>query len=68
MTGEQFTAWMKMMGFRKGDAAASLGIGRNTVPAYMKDGAPRYIALACAAISMGLPEWGSAAGHAAEAA
>ena len=59
MTGEDFSAWMKHMGFGIGEAAAKLGVGRNTVPRYMKEGAPDHIAYACAAIAFGLPKWTS---------
>lgn len=57
MTGDDFTAWMKHMHLGVSDAAERLGIGRNTVPRYMKEGAPKHIGLACAAIAMSLPEW-----------
>lgn len=57
MSGEEFTAWMAHMGYRKADVARLLGLGRNTVPRYMKEGAPDYIAYACAAIAFGLPKW-----------
>lgn len=59
MTADQFTAWMKHMNLGIGDAAERLGIGRNTVPRYQREGAPKHIGYACAAIAMGLPEWGS---------
>ena len=57
MTGEDFTAWMEHVGMNKIKAAAALGLGRNTVARYMIEGAPEYIALACAAIAFGLPAW-----------
>lgn len=57
MTGEDFTAWMAHMKFRKADAAEALGLGRNTVPRYMEEGAPLYIALACTALAQGMPAW-----------
>jgi hypothetical protein len=43
-------------------AAKALGCGVNTVTNYLKPGwkIPRYIALACAAISHGLPPMGGA--------
>lgn len=59
MTGEDFTAWMRHMNLEKGEAALLLGLGRNTVPRYMQAGAPAYIGYACAAIAMGLPQWGA---------
>lgn len=57
MTGDDFTAWMKHMNLGISEAADRLGLGRNTVPRYMKDGAPSYIGYACAAIAMALPQW-----------
>ena len=59
MTGDDFTAWMKHMNLDIGEAADRLGISRNTVPRYRRDGAPKHIGYACAAIAMGLPEWGT---------
>ena len=58
MTAHDFTAWMKHMNLDKGETARLLGLGRNTVPRYMAEGAPPYIGYACAAIAMGLPQWG----------
>ncbi len=57
MTGYDFTRWMASHKLNVGAAAEALGVGRNTIPRYMKEGAPKHIGLACAAISMGLPEW-----------
>lgn len=57
MTGDDFTAWMKMMGFKAVDAAEALGVHRNTIPSYKKDGTNKSIGLACAALAVGLSEW-----------
>ena len=57
MTADDFTAWMKHMGFSIADVTRALGLGRNTVPRYMKEGAPDHIGYACAALAFGLPKW-----------
>lgn len=57
MTAADFNAWMQHMGFNIADVARVLGIGRNTVPRYMAEGAPGHIGYACAAIAFGLPKW-----------
>ncbi len=57
MTGTDFTAWMAHMKLGVGEAARLLGLGRNTVPRYMQDGAPDHVAYACSAIAHGLPKW-----------
>lgn len=35
----------------------ALGISENTMTAWRRNGAPRHVALACAAIAFGLPAW-----------
>lgn len=57
MTGEDLAAWMEAQGLNIIKAADLFGIGRNTMARYMKEGAPDYIAYACAAIAFGLPKW-----------
>jgi len=57
MTGEDFTAWMGHMGWNIMQTSNGLGLGRNTVTKYMRDGAPDYIGYACAALAFGLPRW-----------
>ncbi|PIE07539.1 MAG: hypothetical protein CSA74_06950 [Rhodobacterales bacterium] len=57
MTADDFNAWMDHMGFSGLEAARQLGIGKNTVPTYRREGAPKHIALACAALAFGLPPW-----------
>lgn len=57
MSGDDFAAWLAHMGYNIGDAATALGVGRNTVPRYAKEGAPRHIGLACAALARGMKEW-----------
>lgn len=57
MTASAFTAWLERMKFKNKEAAALLGCGINQITRYARGKAkiPRYIALACAAISYGLP-------------
>lgn len=58
MTPASLAAWMDRLHFNKSEAALQLGIARSTLDRYL-DGSvrvPRYIALACAAISYGLPK------------
>lgn len=59
MKAEEFQHWCRHMGFRSTAAAAeALGIGsRNTIAKFRKQGAPRYIALACAALVHNLPPY-----------
>lgn len=60
MTGADFKAWRVRLGFSRTKAADSLGIGRNQ-PRRYEDGMadiPKYIALACAAIALGIPPIG----------
>lgn len=57
MTGEDFTAWMQHMGYNITQTVQALEVSRNTVPRYMKDGAPLYIALACAALARKIQPW-----------
>lgn len=57
MTGDDFTAWMQHMGYNRLQAAAALGVGRNTVPRWMNEGAPLHVALACTALALGMKPW-----------
>lgn len=61
MTGPDLTRWRELLHFNKGEASKELGCDRD---AYSRWEAglskiPRYVALACAAIAHGLPEWGA---------
>lgn len=61
MTPEEFTAWRQRLGYTKTEAAAALGLSPN-MPRYYERGdteIPRYIALACAAVSYGLQPMGT---------
>lgn len=61
-TAESLKIWRDRMGYSKVEAATELGCSRNawarweagTMPV------PRYIGLACAALAMGMPAYGSA--------
>ncbi|MWB77948.1 hypothetical protein GLS40_07935 [Pseudooceanicola sp. 216_PA32_1] len=57
MTAEDFNAWLAKEGISGREAARRLDVSKNTVVRYRQTGAPGYIALACAALSYGLPPW-----------
>lgn len=61
MTGAELIAWRRRMGLNKTQAAKLLGSNRVTLANYEGGRAevPRYIALACAALSFGLPPIGT---------
>jgi len=58
MTPDSLAAWMDRLGYNRTGAATALGISRNTLQAYLegRQAVPRTVALACAALAMGLPE------------
>lgn len=60
MTAEEFTQWRERLGLNRLEASKALGIGRNQPKRYEDEGQeiPRYIALACAAVAMGVPPVG----------
>lgn len=59
MTGDDFINWRKSLGINRLEAAAMLGMSRNTVTRNERGDTPipDYIALACMAISCGLEPW-----------
>lgn len=61
MSPAAFTSWVAAMkATRKWSArrcARELGCGVNQIARWSANGAPTYIALACAALSYGLPAW-----------
>lgn len=57
MTADDFLAWIDHMGWYNVRAAKELGVSRNTITRYAKEGAPVHIALACSALAFGLPRW-----------
>jgi transcriptional regulator with XRE-family HTH domain len=56
MTPADLTAWRNSLGISRAEACRRLGIAPNTWTAYQEGRVtiPRYIALACAALSDGL--------------
>jgi hypothetical protein len=61
MSPATFAAWLDHMKERRGwsarRCAAELGCGENQPRVWLSRTAPRYIALACAALASELPEW-----------
>ena len=58
ISAEDFRAWMERMSWNDVQATAGLGLGsRHTLVKYKAEGAPLYIALACAALIRGLSPW-----------
>lgn len=61
MDAEDFAAWVAhMKTSRKWSArrcSRELGCGVNQIAIWSENGAPPYIALACAALAYGLPPW-----------
>lgn len=57
MTPETFRAWRKRLGLRQRQAAEALGVTREQVSRYERGVHPisRTVALACAAVAMGIP-------------
>jgi transcriptional regulator with XRE-family HTH domain len=57
MTPESFTAWRARLKLDKSKAARALGCSRNVIIGYEKGTKkiPLYMALACAAIALGVP-------------
>ena len=62
MTADEFREWRLRLGLNRTQAAEALGLGRNQPQRYEEGSVdiPRYIALACSAISHGIPPMGSA--------
>lgn len=60
MPGEALRAWRTEMGLAERDAAARLGMSRGGLRNAEADGAPLYIALACAALIADLKPYGVA--------
>lgn len=57
METKAFCSWLNRMKLSDSAAAESLGMSRNTIRGYREGTAqiPKHVALACAAISFGLP-------------
>jgi transcriptional regulator with XRE-family HTH domain len=60
MTADDMRDWRKRLGLDLKDAAEALGCSRNSIPRWEagKTEIPRYVALACAAIALGVPPYG----------
>ena len=58
MTGKQLRTWRKRMKMAGTEAAAALGVSKRTYIRWeaTEDELPRYVGLACSAISLNLPE------------
>lgn len=63
MTPEDFTAWVASMkdtsGWSERECTRQLGCGINQITRWKASGAPLYIGLACAALSIGIKDWTS---------
>ena len=57
MTPDDLRAWQSHMGYTYDSAAAALGVNRATYARWLKVGASRTVALACAALAEGLKPW-----------
>lgn len=63
MTPEAFNYWLWSMHpdadlrLTDRDAGSALGCHRVTVAKYRKEGAPKFVALACSALARGLGPW-----------
>ena len=58
MSGEDLQVWQDRMGWNDSRAVEELGLGsRNTWARYKTEGAPLYIALACAALMRNIAPW-----------
>lgn len=61
MSADDFSAFLTLMTIRSGWSARklgdALGVSENTMATWKRKGAPRHVALACAALVFGLPAW-----------
>jgi hypothetical protein len=57
MTPNEFKAWLAAMKISGADAARLLDVTPNTITRYRRQGAPRSVGLACAALYHRLGEW-----------
>ena len=65
MTPKDFTDWRSRLNLSKTAAAEALGISKN-MPQRYENGTtdvPRHIALACSAIALNIPPYGSTSGR-----
>lgn len=61
LTAQTLTAWRERMGYSKAEAAREVGCSRNAWAAWEdgKSPVPRYIGLACAALALGMSQYGA---------
>ena len=57
MDAQDFVAFQEFMRWNNAETARQFGLSRNSVLKYQKEGAPKSIGLAAAAIAFGLPAW-----------
>jgi hypothetical protein len=57
ISGDDFTAWIESTGMSDSAIARRLGLGRSTVSDMKRKGGGAWLALACSALSAGLPHW-----------
>lgn len=57
MSGSEFRIWQALMGWNNSEVARRLHLSRGTVQKYVDHGAPLHIALAAAALAVGLSPW-----------
>lgn len=57
MNADDFNDWLQRTGLSGLQAAEVLGIAKNSVVKYRREGAPLHIALACSAIYHKLGPW-----------
>ncbi len=62
MTAQDFKDWIEFMGLSDAKAAEALGAHRNSMKNWKENGAPKYIELACNALTYRLPCWKHADG------
>ena len=62
MTASDFNSWRSHLNITRAEAAKRLGCSVNTITAYEqgRNAVPRYVALACSAVALGLPPWPAA--------
>jgi hypothetical protein len=60
MSAIEFRIWQVHMGWNNSEIARRLHLSRGTVQKYADNGAPLYIALAAAALAVGLTPWKTA--------
>lgn len=57
LTGEEFDIWLRSRKINYGDAAEWLGVTKQTIVYYRKNGLNKTQALAIAAIERAIPPW-----------